>query len=170
MPQAFFHPLRHFRDSLHKNIRSNGCILSTLTGMFISFLSCGMNNGFFLKPSMQAVGQPRRTERKARPMTSKKGTPITKQEFLAMGEDEETAEMLSTFEQGAWNPAPNQARWKHEAEQAATNYLRKDARINVRLSTADLMMLKRRAASEGMPYQTLIASVLHKYVSGSLSG
>ena len=49
--------------------------------------------------------------------------------------------------------------------------MRKDARINIRLSTADLEMLKRRAAEEGLPYQSLIASVLHKYVSGSaLSG
>lgn len=44
---------------------------------------------------------------------------------------------------------------------------RKDARINIRLSTADLQMLKRRAAEEGLAYQTLIASILHKYASGS---
>lgn len=43
--------------------------------------------------------------------------------------------------------------------------MRKDARINIRLSNADLEMLKRRAAEEGLPYQSLIASVLHKYVS-----
>jgi len=45
--------------------------------------------------------------------------------------------------------------------------MQKDARVNIRLSTADLEMLKRRAAEEGLPYQSLIASVLHKYVSGS---
>jgi predicted DNA binding CopG/RHH family protein len=39
-------------------------------------------------------------------------------------------------------------------------------RVNIRLSSADLQMLKRRAAEEGLPYQSLIASVLHKYVSG----
>lgn len=49
--------------------------------------------------------------------------------------------------------------------EAARRYLRKDARVNIRISTADLDMLKRRAAEEGLPYQTLIASVLHKYVS-----
>ncbi|MGO9257190.1 MAG: CopG family antitoxin, partial [Bryobacteraceae bacterium] len=47
---------------------------------------------------------------------------------------------------------------------AGSKYMRKDARINIRLSTADLEMLKRRAAEEGLPYQSLIASVLHKYV------
>jgi len=56
---------------------------------------------------------------------------------------------------------------KQAAVQAAKRYLRKDARVNIRLSTADLEMLKRRAAEEGLPYQTLIASVLHKYVSGN---
>ena len=42
-----------------------------------------------------------------------------------------------------------------------------DARINIRLSTADLEMLKQRAAEEGLPYQSLITSILHKYVSRS---
>jgi len=50
---------------------------------------------------------------------------------------------------------------KEAVVQAAERYLRKDARVNIRLSTADLEMLKRRAAEEGLPYQTLIASVLH---------
>ncbi|CUS35467.1 hypothetical protein COMA2_20282 [Candidatus Nitrospira nitrificans] len=46
-------------------------------------------------------------------------------------------------------------------------YTRTNVRINIRLSTADLEMLKRRAAEEGLPYQSLIASILHKYVSRS---
>jgi predicted DNA binding CopG/RHH family protein len=45
--------------------------------------------------------------------------------------------------------------------------MRKDARVNIRLSTADLEMLKRRAAEKGLPYRSLFASVLDKYVSGS---
>ena len=56
---------------------------------------------------------------------------------------------------------------RKEAMEAARRYLRKDARINIRLSTADLDMLKQRAAEEGLPYQSLIASILHKYVSRS---
>jgi len=56
---------------------------------------------------------------------------------------------------------------KRIALQAATRYRRKDARINIRLSSADLDILKQRAVEEGLPYQSLIASVLHKYVSGS---
>jgi predicted DNA binding CopG/RHH family protein len=49
----------------------------------------------------------------------------------------------------------------------ARRYTRKDAWINIRLSTADLEMLKRRAVEEGLPYQSLIASILHTYVSRS---
>ena len=59
---------------------------------------------------------------------------------------------------------------KQTAVQAAGRYLRKDARVNIRLSSADLEMLKRRAAEEGLPYQSLIASILHKYVSGNKAG
>jgi len=59
---------------------------------------------------------------------------------------------------------------RQDAVDAAKNYLRKNARINIRLSTADLEMLKRRAADEGLPYQSLIASVLHKYVRGVATG
>lgn len=44
----------------------------------------------------------------------------------------------------------------------------KDRRVNIRLSTPDLLDIQERALEEGVPYQTLIASVLHKYVSGRL--
>jgi predicted DNA binding CopG/RHH family protein len=49
---------------------------------------------------------------------------------------------------------------------AASNYLRKDKQINIRISSSDLLRLKEAAADEGLPYQTLIASVLHKYAVG----
>ena len=44
----------------------------------------------------------------------------------------------------------------------------KDQRINIRLSSADIQAISTRAMQEGIPYQTLISSVLHKYVSGTL--
>ena len=52
--------------------------------------------------------------------------------------------------------------------QAAQATVKKDKRINIRLSSRDLEALQRRALEEGIPYQTLVASVLHKYASGSL--
>jgi predicted DNA binding CopG/RHH family protein len=52
---------------------------------------------------------------------------------------------------------------------AATATFLKEKRVNIRLSSPDLMDIQARALEEGMPYQTLIASVLHKYVSGRLT-
>jgi predicted DNA binding CopG/RHH family protein len=46
--------------------------------------------------------------------------------------------------------------------------LKKDKRINIRISSRDLEALQRRAIEEGLPYQSLVSSVLHKYVSGGL--
>jgi predicted DNA binding CopG/RHH family protein len=54
------------------------------------------------------------------------------------------------------------------AKKAATNSLRKDTRINIRISGVDLEHIKRKAVYNGLPYQTLIASILHKYASGHL--
>ena len=51
---------------------------------------------------------------------------------------------------------------------AATATFIKERRVNIRLSTPDLMDIQARALEEGLPYQTLIASVLHKFVSGRL--
>ncbi len=54
------------------------------------------------------------------------------------------------------------------AREAAGNHLRKEAKINIRLTRFDVEGLRRIAAREGLPYQTLIASILHKYVAHRL--
>jgi predicted DNA binding CopG/RHH family protein len=82
--------------------------------------------------------------------------------------DDEERDLITAYESGEFRPVKDQQEAKQTAIQAARRYMRKDARVNIRLSTADLEMLKRRAAEEGLPYQSLIASVLHKYVSGSI--
>ncbi|MBX3331148.1 MAG: hypothetical protein KF722_12140 [Nitrospira sp.] len=81
--------------------------------------------------------------------------------------DKDEEKLIAEYERGAFRPVKNQDMARKEAMEAARRYTRKDARINIRLSTADLEMLKRRAAEEGLPYQSLIASILHKYVSRS---
>ena len=53
-------------------------------------------------------------------------------------------------------------------EQSAAETSKKDKRINIRISSRDLVAIQRRALREGMPYQTLVSSILHKYISGSL--
>lgn len=80
----------------------------------------------------------------------------------------EEAEILNAFEQGHLKRAGGATREMQAAREAAASYFKKEARINIRLSGPDLKLLKRKAAEEGMPYQTLIASVLHKFVSGRL--
>ena len=81
--------------------------------------------------------------------------------------DDEERDLITAYESGEFKPVKDQQRAKQPAVQAARRYLRKDARVNIRLSSADLEMLKQRAAEEGLPYQSLIASILHKYVSGN---
>lgn len=81
--------------------------------------------------------------------------------------DQDEATLIAEYERGAFRPVKHQHIARREAVEAARRYTRKDARVNIRLSTADLEMLKRRAAEEGLPYQSLIASILHKYVTRS---
>lgn len=84
--------------------------------------------------------------------------------------DAEERKLITAYERGEFKPVKDQRGARQTAMDAAKGYMRKDARINIRLSTADLEMLKRRAADEGLPYQSLIASVLHKYVRGVANG
>lgn len=74
-----------------------------------------------------------------------------------------------SFMDGQWKTVPNWPKRKKELEAAARAHLAKSARVNIRLAPHDLMGLKTKAAQEGMPYQTLIASVLHKFVTGQLA-
>jgi predicted DNA binding CopG/RHH family protein len=81
--------------------------------------------------------------------------------------DAEEEKLITAYERGEFKPVKDQKQARRTAVQAAKHYMRKDARINIRLSSGDLELLKQRALEEGLPYQSLIASVLHKYVSGS---
>ena len=76
-------------------------------------------------------------------------------------------EILSAFEKGGFKSVATKAELeKFRAAAKATAV--KDRRVNIRLSSIDLSDIQVKALEEGMPYQTLIASVLHKYVSGRL--
>lgn len=81
--------------------------------------------------------------------------------------DKEEQKLLESFETGDFQSDLTPAR-KEFIEQSAAQTFKKDKRINIRISGRDLTALRRRAAEEGMPYQTLVTSILHKYVSGSL--
>lgn len=76
-------------------------------------------------------------------------------------------EILAAFEKGSLKSVATKAELeKFRAAARATAV--KDRRVNIRLSSIDLSDIQVKALEEGMPYQTLIASVLHKYVSGRL--
>lgn len=77
-------------------------------------------------------------------------------------------QILADYEAGRLIPVPNSQAEMKKLRDAARATLAKDQRVNVRLSSALLFGLKARAAEEGLPYQTLIASVLHKFVTGRL--
>jgi predicted DNA binding CopG/RHH family protein len=77
-------------------------------------------------------------------------------------------EILASFERGEWKPVRNQKGEIARLRAAAETTLLKNKRVNIRISSRDLEGLQSRAAEEGVPYQTLMASVLHKFVSGRL--
>ncbi len=76
--------------------------------------------------------------------------------------------LLDSVENGEWETIPDVKKETKRYQAIAKNSLKKDERINIRLASKDLMGLQKKAMEEGLPYQTLIASVLHKYVTGKL--
>ncbi len=82
--------------------------------------------------------------------------------------DSEENEILNAFEHGELRRSKEayEEIAKHRKYAEAT--FKKDARINIRLSSRDLRALQARALKEGIPYQTLVSSVLHKFVDGQL--
>lgn len=78
-------------------------------------------------------------------------------------------ELLASYEQDEWKSAKNVKEQKGKYQAYARATFRKGERINIRISEKDLLDLQKRALREGIPYQTLISSVLHKYVTGVLS-
>ena len=81
--------------------------------------------------------------------------------------NKEEKEILKDFEAGEFESVLTTKRKKY-IQAIAEETFKKDKRINIRISSRDLHSLQRRALEEGIPYQTLVSSVLHKYVSGGL--
>lgn len=82
--------------------------------------------------------------------------------------DAEELQILQDFEQGEFDSIRNFREERRQLEEAARSTLQKDKRINIRISARDLEKIQKRAAKEGIPYQTLISSTLHKLVTGKL--
>lgn len=82
--------------------------------------------------------------------------------------DKYEKDIIESYENDEWGEIPdvkNEIK-KHVAYAKSTT--RKDRRVNIRMSQRDLESLQRKALEEGIPYQTLISSLLHKFVNGRL--
>jgi predicted DNA binding CopG/RHH family protein len=76
--------------------------------------------------------------------------------------------LFDTIEKGEWVEVENIAKDKRRYKSYAEAAMKKSKRINIRISETDLGALQKKAVEEGLPYQTLISSVLHKYARGKL--
>ncbi len=77
-------------------------------------------------------------------------------------------ELLKSIENDEWVSVSNKSELIKSIQQVAKNTMLKDQRMNIRISKKDLLQLKSRAMEEGIPYQTLVTSIIHKYVNGNL--
>ncbi len=80
----------------------------------------------------------------------------------------EEKEIARSYDRGEWKPVTNQKAETRRYQSYARDALQKSKRINIRLSPQDLEGMQQRAVEEGIPYQTLVASIIHKFVTGRL--
>jgi len=92
---------------------------------------------------------------------------ISKKAFKPI--DQEEKDLMESIERDEWQPAKDFDKERKKAIEAARNTLNKDKRINLRLSQKDYHQIQIKAIEEGIPYQTLISSLVHKYLNGSLT-
>jgi predicted DNA binding CopG/RHH family protein len=82
--------------------------------------------------------------------------------------DDEEREVFESVERGEWESVPNFTQEKARLQSYARNTLAKSKAISIRVTQGDFHGIKVKAMQEGIPYQTLISSIIHKYVSGAL--
>jgi predicted DNA binding CopG/RHH family protein len=82
--------------------------------------------------------------------------------------DLEEQELLASFNADEWQEVADQDQHRQKYQEYAEATFKKDRRVNIRISSKNLEALQKKALEEGIPYQTLISSVLHKYISGRL--
>lgn len=80
----------------------------------------------------------------------------------------EEKRLLESVERGQWKSIPKLGKEAKRYQEYARATFRKDKRVNIRISEKDLVRIQKKALEEGLPYQTLISSVLHKFIGGRL--
>ena len=89
---------------------------------------------------------------------------VNDKQFLPL--DEEEKDLIKSVENDEWIESRDASKKKKLAREYAEATIRKDKRMNIRISERDLRNLKKKALEEGIPYQTMVSMILHKYLSG----
>ena len=82
--------------------------------------------------------------------------------------NKEESDLLESIEKDEWISVKNRNSMIKQLKETAHNTMLKDQRMNIRIGKKDLDGLKVRAMEEGIPYQTLVSSIIHKYINGKL--
>jgi predicted DNA binding CopG/RHH family protein len=82
--------------------------------------------------------------------------------------EKEEKQLLDSLESGQWESVPSLQSEIRKHDQYAKNTMRKDKRVNIRISSRDLDQLQTMAMEDGIPYQTLMSSILHRFLAGRL--
>jgi predicted DNA binding CopG/RHH family protein len=82
--------------------------------------------------------------------------------------DSDEQKLIDSIDRNEWKSVMNLDEEIHKARKIARQTMAKDEKITIRISGRDLELLKTMAMDEGLPYQTMVTSVLHKYVTGKL--
>jgi predicted DNA binding CopG/RHH family protein len=77
-------------------------------------------------------------------------------------------QIVESVERGDWRSVRGVKKQIKRYQEYAEATVRKDKRVNIRMSEKDLIRIRKKAMEEGLPYQTLISSVLHRYANGRL--
>ena len=77
----------------------------------------------------------------------------------------EEKDLLNSVERGEWRRIPDFKKESKRYQESARATHRKDKRVNIRMTERDLVRIQKKAIKEGLPYQTLISSILHKYIN-----
>lgn len=83
--------------------------------------------------------------------------------------NKEEKEILNAYEKGAFKSVSNVKKEIEKYRGYAKSTLQNNKRMNIRISERDLIHIQRRAIEEGLPYQTFISSILHKFITGHLT-
>jgi len=77
-------------------------------------------------------------------------------------------QIVESVERGDWRSVRGVKKQIKRYQEYSKATVRKDKRVNIRMSEKDLIRIRKKAMEEGLPYQTLISSVLHRYANGRL--